>query len=80
MFRLSLTSATGWRQITEYRPEYQGLNAELSANCLTITFTLPPSAPAITEYGEYSRSRVPDSPSRSAGRNDTNDMPIPTIF
>jgi hypothetical protein len=43
MFRLSLTSATGWHQITEYRPEYQGLNAELSANCLTITFTLPPA-------------------------------------
>ena len=52
MFRLSLTSATGWHQITEYRPEYQGLNAELRANCLTITFTLPASAPAITEYQE----------------------------
>lgn len=52
MFRISLTSETGWHQVTEYRPEYKGLNPDLNANCLTITFTLPPGAPAITEYQE----------------------------
>lgn len=52
MFRFSLTSATGWHQVAEYRPEYKGLNSGLHANCLSITFTLPPSTPPITGYQE----------------------------
>ncbi len=50
MFRISLTSKDGWHQVGEYRPEYRGLNSQLSDNCLAISFSLPASAPAITAY------------------------------
>jgi len=50
MFRISLTTADGWHQIAEYRPEYQELNPALPENCLAIEFVLPASAPAITPY------------------------------
>lgn len=50
MFTISLTTKEGWHKVSEYRPEYRGLNAELSENCLAISFTLPASAPAITAY------------------------------
>jgi hypothetical protein len=52
MFRVSLTTADGWHQVAEYRPEYCGLNASLAEDCLSITFVLPAGAPAITSYDE----------------------------
>lgn len=50
MFRVGLTTADGWHQVGEYRPEYRGLNPVLAEDCLSIEFILPASAPPITSY------------------------------
>lgn len=50
MFRVGLTTADGWHQVGEYRPEYRGLNASLAEDCLSIEFVLPPGAPPIVSY------------------------------
>lgn len=50
MFRVSLTTAEGWYQIPEYRPEYRGLNATLAEDSLSIAFMLPAGAPAVSAY------------------------------
>lgn len=50
MFRVALTTADGWHQVAEYRPEYRGLNAGLADDCLSIAFVLPAGAPPITGY------------------------------
>ncbi|MYM67118.1 hypothetical protein GTP45_09780 [Pseudoduganella sp. FT55W] len=50
MFRIGLTTETGWYQVTEYRPEYSGLNPGLPEDCLAIEFVLPASAPPVTPY------------------------------
>ncbi len=50
MFKVSITTATGWLVVPEYRPEYRGLNPELVENCLAIHIVLPASAPAIIGF------------------------------
>jgi hypothetical protein len=50
MFRISLTSNEGWYQVEEYRPEYNGLNAQIPSDCLSIEFTLPPSVAPIVAH------------------------------
>lgn len=50
MFRVALTTAEGWHQVGEYRPEYRALNAGLAEDCLSIQFVLPAGAPPITGY------------------------------
>ncbi|MFZ6720348.1 baseplate J/gp47 family protein [Undibacterium sp. Ji49W] len=50
MFRISLTTATGWYRVTEYRPEYTGLNPAIGRDCLSIEFSLPPEVAAICNY------------------------------
>jgi hypothetical protein len=50
MFRVALTTADGWHDVGEYRPEYRGLNASLAEDCLAIEFMLPAGAPPITGY------------------------------
>lgn len=50
MFRVALTTADGWHQVGEYRPEYRGLNASLAEDCLSIELLLPPGAPPIVGY------------------------------
>ena len=50
MFSISLTTAEGWYPVREYRPEYNGLNPDLPADCLALEFMLPASAPATAGY------------------------------
>jgi hypothetical protein len=50
MFRISVTTETGWHRVAEYRPEYSGLNPGMKKDCLAIEFTLPAVAPAIVPY------------------------------
>jgi hypothetical protein len=50
MFRISLTTESGWYQVAEYRPEYSGINPLVQEDCLAIEFVLPASAPPITPY------------------------------
>lgn len=50
MFRIALTTEEGWYQVREYRPEYNGLNSDLPADCLALEFVLPASAPATAGY------------------------------
>ena len=50
MFRISVSAPDGWYPVAEYRPEYNGLNPELLEDCLSITFTLPASAPPVVPY------------------------------
>jgi hypothetical protein len=50
MFRLSLTTATGWHAVPEYRPQYHGLDEKVAPDCLSIAFALPAGAPPITGY------------------------------
>ena len=50
MFSIALTTPDGWYQVSEYRPEYRGLNADLPEDCLSIEFVLSASVPAITGY------------------------------
>jgi len=64
VFRISVTTETGWHQVAEYRPEYSGLNPDLDNDCLSIEFTLPPGAPPVTPYvaavhGAAYESRLP---------------------
>ncbi|MFZ6658102.1 hypothetical protein [Undibacterium sp. TJN19] len=50
MFRISLTTASGWYRVPEYRPEYKGLNLDLDADCLAIEFTLPADVAPVVNY------------------------------
>ena len=64
MFRVSITTETGWFAIPEYRPEYSGLNPDLPENCLALYLHLPSATPAITPYdskvhGEEFQTKAP---------------------
>jgi hypothetical protein len=61
IFRIALTTESGWHHVAEYRPEYSGLNPEVPADCLAIEFTLPASAPAITPYAPAVHGAAYDS-------------------
>ncbi|WP_343732777.1 baseplate J/gp47 family protein [Duganella sp.] len=61
MFRISLTTESGWYQVAEYRPEYSGLNPDVPADCLAIEFALPASAPAIVPYNPLVHGAAYDS-------------------
>jgi hypothetical protein len=61
MFRISLTTAEGWYEVAEYRPEYSGLNPGMPEDCLAIEFVLPASAPAITPYDPVVHGAAYDS-------------------
>lgn len=63
MFRIALTTAEGWYQVREYRPEYSGLSVDKHAatrrddqerampdDCLVLEFVLPAEAPATAGY------------------------------
>lgn len=50
MFSLSLTTADGWLEISEYKPAYQATDASVKANSVRLEFCLPENAPAICPY------------------------------
>lgn len=61
MFRISVTTADGWHQVAEYRPEYRDLNPAMPEDCLAIEFVLPASAPAVTPYDPLVHGAAYDS-------------------
>lgn len=50
LFQLSLTTADGWLDISEYKPAYSDTDNSVKPNCLRLGFYLPESCPAITAY------------------------------
>ena len=50
IFQFSLTTAEGWRDISEYKPAYSGTDEEIRDNALQFTFYLTESCPPITAY------------------------------
>lgn len=50
IFRISLTTATGWLEIADYLPLSSLVDESCEADSLTIRFLLPDSAPAIVGY------------------------------
>lgn len=50
LFIISVSAENGWMRVNEYVPAYSGVDDRLDENCLRITFTLPPDAPAVISY------------------------------
>lgn len=50
MFDLRITTETGWLDIGEYKPAFNGSDKSIKTNTLRLSFYLPESAPAITAY------------------------------
>lgn len=64
IFTISLSTETGWLEISDFLPSYSGVDGELEDSCLTITFSLPASAAPITPYssaihGEAYETQLP---------------------
>ncbi len=64
LFIISISAENGWMNVTEYDPAYSGVDDRLDENCLKITFTLPPDAPAVIAYsgpvhGEWFETQLP---------------------
>ena len=50
MFQLSITTATGWLDIAEYKPSCNLDDKSISVDCLRINFILSDECPAISAY------------------------------
>ncbi|MDH5602151.1 MAG: hypothetical protein OEY78_12710, partial [Gammaproteobacteria bacterium] len=64
IFIISLSTEEGWLEVPEYLPSYSGVDCQLEANSLTITFVLSADAPSIIAYdstlhGEAYETQLP---------------------